>query len=96
MRSATQRLTREALHTVFQFTRSMRSATNVVLKQALAIYCFNSHAPCGARQAFNTDYAIDILFQFTRSMRSATHLIDSETDEEIVSIHTLHAERDLN
>ena len=55
----------------FQFTRPVRGATGRP-RQILCTPCFNSRAPCGARQLTDGHSVILHKFQFTRPVRGAT------------------------
>ena len=55
---------------------------------------FNPRTPCGVRQKFMGDGAVDRLFQSTHSLRSATPIIPFWPKPPLVSIHALLAECD--
>ena len=55
---------------------------------------FNPRTPCGVRQKFMGDGAVDRLFQSTHSLRSATGNAHCFGNERQVSIHALLAECD--
>ena len=86
---------RKENQTLFQSTRPVRGATEVMRCYSGHFENFNPRAPCGARLALVVRIAVLTTFQSTRPVRGATGGIRHDGHHHPISIHAPRAGRDL-